>query len=178
MTRSLPHPPRALRQAFLLGVALLLSGFLSGCGYGNKAVYPTGIRSVSVPIFENRSFYRGMERELTEALIKAIELQTPYKAVARAGADTELTGSIISVRQAQLSRRFEGDVPQEIEIRVMMNFVWRNVHTNQVIRERKNFEAVSRYIPSRPVGETLDIGQSQAAQAAAQAIVATMRSDW
>ncbi|MCX5661229.1 MAG: LPS assembly lipoprotein LptE [Planctomycetota bacterium] len=158
-----------------LASAVLL---LAGCGYGTKAVYPSGIRSVTVPIFENRSFYRGMERDLTEALIKAIELQTPYKAVARAGADTELTGKILNVKQIQLSRRFEGGLPQELEVRITLDYVWRDVRSGQVIRERKGFECVSRYVPSRPVGETLDIAQAEVAEVAAQAIVATMRSDW
>lgn len=169
-------------RTVVLGAGLLAitawAMLLSGCGYGTRGTYPREYRSVSVPIFENRSFYRGFERDLTEALIKEIELQTPYKAVARAGAQTELTGSIVGVSQVQLSRRYEGGLPQEMEVRVGLNYEWRDVRSGQLIRERKGFEVVARYVPAKPVGETLEAGQAQAAAAAARAIVATMRSDW
>ena len=47
---------------------------LSACGYSHQALFPEGIRTVAVPIFENRTtHYRGLERDVTEALIKEIE---------------------------------------------------------------------------------------------------------
>ena len=88
-----------------------------GCGYAHRPTFPQGIRTVAVPIFDNRSFYRGAERDVTEALIKQIELETPYKVVAPTGADTELSGSIVAINSGVLSRDTEGGVPQEEELR-------------------------------------------------------------
>src|SRR5665213_243892 len=67
----------ALKLQGLFFLALFSTG-LAGCGYTTKSVFPPGIRTVAVPIFENRSFYRGAERDVTEALIKQIEMATPY----------------------------------------------------------------------------------------------------
>ena len=53
----------------------------------------------------------------------------------------------------------------------MINFEWKNLRTGKVIRERKGFEAVGRYVPVHPVGEDIRSAELQAADAAAQAIV-------
>ncbi len=87
-------------------------------------------------------------------------------------------GPSVSVSQTQLSRRFEGGLPQELELRYVINFEWKNVRTGQIIRQRKGFEAVGRYVPSLPVSEDVRSAQVQAAQGAADAIVSVMRSDW
>jgi len=156
----------------------------TGCGYANKDLYPQGIRSVAVPIFENRSFYQGAEFDVTEALTKEIEKRTPYKVVQPSGADTVLQGTIVSIEQSVNSRRHEGGLPEEMEVRITVNFEWKNLRTGEVIRGRKGFDRVGRYIPTRsPVedramSETYSIAQHQAAQALAEEIVSVMRADW
>jgi hypothetical protein len=53
-------------------------------------------RTVYVPMFKNRTFRRGLEFDLTRAVIREIEARTPYKVVSdEALADTVLTGTIL-----------------------------------------------------------------------------------
>ena len=59
------------------------------------------MRTVSVPIFDNQSFYQDVEFDLTEALVKEIELRTPYKVTGADRADTILQGEIVSVTSGQ-----------------------------------------------------------------------------
>lgn len=151
---------------------------LTACGYGHQQLYPDDVGTVHVPIFENRSFYQGVERELTEALINEIELRTPYKVVSRQQADTVLDGTITSVDQGRLSRGRKGGLPQELETRIRVNFEWRNVRTERTLRERRGFTAVGRYIPARPVGEPYQIAQHEAVQRLARDIVAVMAAPW
>jgi hypothetical protein len=160
---------------------LLVVLFLHGCGYASKPVFPTDVRTVAVPIFENKSFYRGVEFDLTEALIKQIELQTPYKVTGRERADTILQGTIVAVDQAVLSRTSTGGLPQEMEMRIVVDFEWKNGRTGQLLRQRKGFAAVGRYVPTRMgdrVGETYSTAQHRAVQQLADQVVMAMRSDW
>jgi hypothetical protein len=161
------------------GVALLLLAvLLGGCGYSHKQVFPTQYHTVSVPIFQNRSFYRGVEFELTEALVKEIELRTPYKVVSDAAAGTALTGTVVAVEQAPLSRARRGGVPQVVEMVVTVDWVWRDNRTGETIRERRGFQSAGRYAPTRPVGQPLEVAQHEAVRRLAGDIVSTMQADW
>jgi len=151
---------------------------LPGCGYSSKELYPTEYRTVAAPIFENRTFYRGMEFELAEALTKQVESRTPYKVVSPAVAQTILEGTIIEVSQNQLSRRRPGGVPQEIELTVTVDFQWKDLTTGELIANRRGFIAVGRHVPTSGIGEPFEIAQHQALQRLARDIVSTMRSDW
>jgi hypothetical protein len=152
---------------------------LMGCGYRHEADgYPADIRSVAVAVFENRSFYRDLEFDVTEALIKQIERDTPYKVVSGSIADSVLTGAVVRVRQDLVSRSEEGGVPQEVELRVVVNFDWTDGRTGQVLRSRQGLEATGRYIPVRRIGQPRELAEQEAAQRMAEAIVAAMRSDW
>jgi hypothetical protein len=179
VTRS-PHThPRRLPDRGLALLLLLISALLpAGCGYSTHEVFPEDVRTVAVPIFGNRTFYQGLEFTLTEAIIKDIELRTPYKVVAEAGADTLLQGTITAVEQSRLSRRRDVALPQEMELRIVVNFEWKNVRSGRVLRDRKGFEAVGRYVPTSPVGERIETGEEDAAQRLAHEIVAVMRGDW
>lgn len=168
----------AVRCAMLL--LILITGLLApvGCGYTTRELYPADVRSVGVPIFANRSFYRGLERDVTEALIKEIELRTPYKVARTASTDTELTGTIVDVEQKLISRRRPGNLPQEIEVSVVVDWTWKNQRTGDVIRSRQGFESVGRYRPTQPIGDPFESAQHEAAQRLATDIVSAMRADW
>ncbi len=172
---SPPPGPRIAVRTLALGLACLI---LTACGYSNQGLYPSAYRSVAVPIWENRTFHRGMEDDLTEALIKQLEQRTPYKRVASGAADTSLTGSIINVDQKQLSRTSTGSIPQELELIVTVDFEWRDLRTGEVIKARRGFTAAGRYRPARPVGEPIDYARREAVNELAEQIVSTLRDDW
>lgn len=165
-----------LAAASLLVLVLGLAG--AGCGYTTRELYPADVRSVGVPIFANRTFYRGLERDVTEALIKEIELRTPYKVARAAITDTELTGTIVDVRQKMISRRRPGNLPQEIEVSLVVDWTWKNQRSGEVIRSRQGFESVGRYRPTQPIGDAFESAQHEAAQRLAADIVSAMRADW
>ena len=163
--------------ARLLGMLLLLAP-LAGCGYTQKELFPDQYQTVAVPIFENRTFYRHVENDLSEALIKEIEHRTPYKVVAPGAADTILQGTITSVDQRELSRRTVGGVPEEVEVAIRVNFEWKNLRSGEALRSRSGFEVAGRYVPARPVSEPFDVAQHTAVKRLAEQIVSTLRADW
>jgi len=164
------------KRSLLLALLSLLP--LTGCGYQHEELYREDVATVAVNIFENRTFYREIEFELAEALIKDIELRTPYKVVSEGRADTLMEGRIVSVQQKQLSRSTEGGLPEQMEVIVTVDFTWKQLNTGRILRERRGFAAVGRYIPSIVAFETRDIGQSGAVEQMAEQIVSVMRTDW
>ena len=148
---------------------------LAGCGYSHQGLFPQGIQSVGVRTFQNKTFYQDVQFELTEALIKQIELQTPYKAVSGTG-DTLLEGSITDIEQRRLSRTSRGGLAQEMEVRIVVDFLWKDERSGQVLRQRQGLTAVGRYVPTSPVGEPLETGQHAAVQRLAGQIVSAMGS--
>src|SRR5690348_3492496 len=100
------HRGRAALAVCLASGALLLpaceaGGHFNVLGYSSKPLYDTDIHTIRVPIFQNKTFRRGLEFDLTQAVVRAIEAKTPYKVVScDCDADTELTGTIINVTKA------------------------------------------------------------------------------
>lgn len=166
----------ALRLKSLVLIAPIL--MLWGCGYAHSDRFPTDVKTIAVPLFENQSFYQGVEFDLTEALIKEIELNTPYKVTGGDRADTIIDGVIVSIQQRRLSRQSIGGVPQELEMRIIVNYSWKHQNSGQTLRQRNGFTSVGRYIPTRPIAEPLEVAQHEAVSRLAREMVSAMASDW
>ncbi len=166
-----------IRLAILAAMPMIA---LTGCGYthGSAELYSDAYHTVAVPIFENRTFTRGVQFQLNEALIKEIQTRTPYAIRAPAGAETVLQGTVTAVDRAALSRRREGGLPQEMEIAIRVDFQWKDLRTGEVLRGRRGFESVGTYLPASPMGEPESIAIQTAVDRLAQDIVGTLQSDW
>src|SRR4051794_41162263 len=81
------------------------AGHFSGFGYTTKPTYDEGVRTVYLPIAENKTFRRGLEYDLTRAIEREIEQKTPYKIVSDpCRADTELRVTIATAAKNLLNR--------------------------------------------------------------------------
>lgn len=168
---------RSVVLSRVLWVALVCL-VLTGCGYRSNSLYPQEVRTVAVPMFENRSFYRGMEYDLTEALAKQIELRSPYKVVGREAADSIIQGVIVNVSERRIAITNSGGLPQDMELVMTVDFEWRDQRTGKILRERKGVTVASHYVPTRPVSETVDVARHEAVQRMANGLVSLMRADW
>jgi hypothetical protein len=121
-------------------LALLLSscqsdGHFTVFGYTTKPNYDPAIHTVYVPIFKNRTLWRGLEFELTQAVVKQIQWKTPFRVVSdRASADTELTGTIISFNKSLVNRNQLNEV-REAETTLAVEVVWRNLRTGDILSQ-------------------------------------------
>ncbi|HTK73694.1 MAG TPA: LPS assembly lipoprotein LptE [Gemmataceae bacterium] len=126
------------RAIYPLFVALGLcgcesAGHFSVFGYTTKPNYDEGIRTVHVPIFENITFRRGLEYDLTRAVIREIEQKTPYKVVGdRCRADTELSGTILNANKNLLNRNQLNEI-REAETVVTVSLVWKDLRTGEIL---------------------------------------------
>ncbi len=176
---------RNMKSAFiLLVVSLICAGALAACaadptkGYAALSTYAPEHTTVAVPIIENDTFQRGIEFDLTDALIKEIQRNTPYRIEDQARADTVLTARIIHAELDQLSRSRVTHLGEEMVLTITLDFTWRDRRTNRTLLERRSFTGHGLFLPSHPSHEPLEIGRFTAAQNLARDIVNEMRSDW
>ncbi|HUB26605.1 MAG TPA: LptE family protein [Tepidisphaeraceae bacterium] len=144
--------------------------------YQWKSLYRTDIHTVAVPIFGTRDFHRGVEFQVSDALVHEIEAMTPYKVVARDHADTILEGEVISVNTNPLSNSNETGEPQEQLATIVVDFTWKEIKTGKILVERKNFEQTATYYPS--LGEGEFVGEQTASEKMALAIVHELEGAW
>jgi hypothetical protein len=154
------------------------SGDASGVepGYAWKGLYRGDVKTVAVPIFVNRTFYRGVEFDLSKAVINELEMRTPYKVAPRERADTLLEGEIIGVSVRTLSRNEFNALPQEQLYIVNVNFTWKDLRSGKILATRHNFEQTAPYYPT--LGEGQFAGNQENIERLALAIVEELQADW
>jgi len=178
-----PRPPRAI---VLKALPLAVVFFLGGCaGYmvGPDSLYPQHIHTVYVPIFESDSLRRQLGERLTEAVMKQIELQTPYKVVGTPDADSTLQGRIIAEgKHVQIENRW--DEPREILYRFQIQVRWVD-YRGQVLREQTIVPSAetevllagtSLLVPEQ--GHSVAVAQQKAIERLARQIVGMMEAPW
>lgn len=173
--------------------ALFLSALLvTGCGYSsagqgaNADAKPSGytwgstfrkdVRTVAIPAFGTKSFQRGDEILLSQALVAQIESRTPYKVVPAERADTILEGVVTSAGSGTVSISPFNALPQEQTYTISVDFTWKDLRTGQVLVERRNFDQTATYYPT--LGEGRFTGKQQVAEALAGSIVDELQGDW
>ena len=166
-------------------ILVLLSVMLAGCGFHNSAnssgwhwdtTYRQDIHTVAVPIFTTRDYHRGVEMQLSDALVKKIEEFTPYKVVPQERADTVLEGEIVSIRPSTQVLDPQTATPQQERYTISVNFTWKDLHTGKILVSRSDFEQDSIYFPT--LGEDQAVGSQDAVERLALGIVQEMEGAW
>lgn len=164
----------------ILACALALAGCASdpASGYSFRSTYPKSVRTVAVPVFDNQTFQKGLEVELTDAIIKEIQRQTPMVVVQGGGAQSTLTGVIRTADLRALTISGRTGLTQEMGLQVSIDFDWRDASSGQYLASTKNLQALEPFVATRTTGQRLETGTSQVAQELARRVVAQMRGSW
>ena len=89
---------------------MVIFALISGCGYSNKSLISRKINSIYIPIFENETFRKGLEFDLTNAVKDEIMSNTKLRIAKKDNADTILTGKIQKVTESMLSSNVEDNI--------------------------------------------------------------------
>jgi hypothetical protein len=177
---------RPVQQRVLGLLTLAVAAALSGCaGYqiGNRELFRPDIQTVYVPVFQSESLRRGMGERLTEAVIKEIELRTPYKVSSSPDADSTLTGRIVRETKQVLAQNQNSDArlyASEFTVETR----WLN-RRGEPLTQRSVIplpqlaveeQGLTTYIPE--AGQSLATAQQQALQRLAEQIVGQMEVWW
>ncbi len=179
--------PISRATSAIAAMVLLASGLaMPGCaGYqlGQRTLYRPDIRTVHVPIVESDSFRRILGERLTEAIVKEIELKTPYKVVGPAEADSILTARIVSDSKRVLTEnRF--DEPRDVETDFFVQVSW--------VDRRGDLIMSHNDVPTQPLllsvsqttnfvaegGQSLATAHQEAIDRLAQQVVGQMELAW
>lgn len=165
-------------------VLATLSIILGGCasdptrGYVWGSTYSNSVASVSVPVMKNETFATGLETQLTEAVVKEIQRETPWVVTTGRGADTTLQGTITGIEYDRLSSAPGTGLVQEQAVRISVRFDWVDNRTGKTLLSRDRFAASAVFVPSRLTGERAEVGHRDALQELARDMVRELRSDW
>jgi hypothetical protein len=174
----------ALQGAALLGISTIL--LASGCAsyrVGSASLYAPDVATVYVPMIESDSFRRDLGERLTEAVIKEIQLKTPFNVVGTPDAD-----SIMSVRLVGDSKRVilesRNDDPRAIEVGRAVVVTWLNRRRDPICMPRTidlpaelmSIRQTATLIPE--AGQSSVTAGQQALERLAQQIVSTMEEPW
>ena len=164
-------------------VRSLYSAVVAGYQIGNQSLYPPGIQTVYVPIFESVSFRPNLGEQLTEAVVKEIELRTPYKVVATPAADSVLSGRIISETQRVIVEDWYDD-PRDVEVNIVVQVRWVDRRGN-ILRNSVDIplpEQVTEVSAATDIiaeaGQSRATAQREAMTRIARQIVGLMENPW
>lgn len=170
------------RRIASLAVVVACSLGLAGCssdpstGYSFASSYDDRVQSIAVEVFQNNTFHPGLESDLTSALIRRVQLDTPWAVTSSESAQTVLTGTIRDVQIRRLTQDTQGGITQQAAVRLTVDFTWRSNVTGRELARRGNLAVTESFLPA--AGEPLDVGLSAAAEEMAAAILEAMRSVW
>lgn len=135
---------------FVIGLSLLV---LLHCGYYSfsGSSLPSNIRTIAIPIFENKTTEFGVPEDITDTLINEFTRDNTLKVVDRRAADSIIEGAIVNIRE-QAGAYNQQEQVQEIRIYVMIKAKFEDLKKNKVIWEEE-ITQWGTYSPDSPSGE-------------------------
>ena len=138
------------------------------------SLYAPDVATVYVPMIESDSYRRDLGERLTEAVIKEIELKTPYKVVGTPDADSILSARLLGdTRRTLVENAFDDPRVSETELRAEVTWLNRRrlpivpVQTLAVPPELVLINQTSNLIPEvGPIGRHVAAAGDRAAGAA------------
>jgi hypothetical protein len=100
----------SIRFAVLFLTLLLVSSCAYQFGTGNRAI-PGGYKSISVPIFKNKSYETGIEVAFTNALLQEFQKGGIAKVVPDQLSEVRVEGEIVDLKYYSDTKKEEKDAP-------------------------------------------------------------------
>lgn len=162
---------------------LFLTILLAGCGYTVGNDFRQDIKTVAVPIFENKTNRRGIQFQLTEAVQQEITKRSKYRLAKGLEADTRLSGEIIGFRKDVLGETAQDD-PRELQVSLIVKVRWEDLRTGALLAEQEmplspdqiSITDQSEFAPE--LGQSLATAMDDMLHATARKIVNLMETPW
>lgn len=141
--------------------ALLLMALLVGCGYhaSNHAQIrlPSGIDTIAVPIFVNKTSSYRAEQVLTEAVVREFTSRSPYRVIPRddGSADAVLQGTVVSTNVYPLTYDSQNGRQSSAIVQISMNVKLVDKH-GKTLFDNPNYSFREQYQVSREVTSFFD----------------------
>jgi hypothetical protein len=144
---------RSIRGTLGAGAALLLlAGGLAGCPYGfSSSLLPGHIRTVAVPLLENRTQRGDLSPALADSLTEAFIDNHTLKIVGEKTADSVVEGSILEYRREPFTVD-ENEQVLEYRVEIVLEVRFVDVRKNKILWEEPRLSEWATYIFAESVG--------------------------
>lgn len=154
---------------------LVMVFVLTGCGYTSRSLLEQNVRSIYVPIFDNKTFRRGLEFELTKAVKEEILFKTRLKLEDKDRAETVLLGRITDIKERVLIENPDAEVV-ESSVTIHVQFSLEDQRTGRTIIKNTDVATTAEFIARR--NEDVKIGEVEAFVDIAEKIINLMEEKW
>ena len=159
-----------LRQLICVAFVFVLA---SGCGYSQKSLINRKINSIYIPIFDNDTFRRGIEFDLTKAVKDEIMSRTSLRIVQKDSADTILSGTVREVKESALSQTADNIV--ESRVTIYADITLSDRRTERVLISSSQSGA-AEFLVAR--GENVQSATEEGIANLAEKIVNNLEEEW
>ena len=168
------------RLLIQLTCLIIVFAMISGCGYSSKSLISRNINSIYIPIFDNSTFRRGLEFDLTKAVKNEIMSSTNLRIVQKESADTILygkinRGNINSVTEQVLTQNRRDDIV-ESRLTIFVDIKLEDRRTGRALVEERGLFRSAEFVVNR--GENLNSAAEEAIIRLAETIVRHLEEKW
>ena len=184
----LPITPYCLlmtRVVAFLTLLLSLSALVGCAGYqiGNQTLYNTNIRTIYVPMVKSTLLRPHLSERITEAVVKEIELRTPYKIARDNYADAILNIEIVDYKQGiNFKDKWGGPRQNVLDLKAKVELVDRKTlsvnNSVQVSIDKEDFIVMGSGSMIPVAGQSTATEQQAAIDRLAQSIVNVLEIPW
>ena len=164
-----------IKRKMVWFLSILFFCVLVGCSYSSQSILKQNVNSVYIPIFDNKTFRRGLEFGLTKALKNEIMFKTQLKINEKEDADSLLSGEIVGFTEQTMTVDSNDNIV-ESRIFIAVDFTWKDIRTGRILVEHKDVTAPTEFIVSH--GETIETAKNESYTDLAEKIVDLMSERW
>ncbi len=151
-------------RAFLPAV-LVLAAAAGGCGYALRGNLPDHLKTVSVPVFKNRTTEAGAESTITAAVINAFTSNGRLKVVSLDEADSVLDGEVTGYQVQSLTYDSRLNL-RSYRLTVTMNVRFRDLRRTELLWQENGLVADVSFEVAGQVSGTISREEGAVQQAA------------
>lgn len=148
---------------------------LAACGYTSRSQLRQNVNTIYIPIFDNLTYRRGLEFDLTNSLKNEILFRTRLKIVDKDHADSILYGSITDVKKLVLLEDPRANLV-EAAMTIIIDFSWVDLRTGRTIVNKKNVTQQAEFLAKRKEDE--GTAEREAFVDLAEKVIALMEENW
>lgn len=147
--------------------AVLTALAAGGCGYSLQGNLPDHLKTVSVPVFKNRTTEPGAESTITTAVINAFASNGRLKVVALDRADAVLDGEITGYQVQSLAYDSKLNLRSYV-LTVTMNVRFRDLKRSELLWQQDSLVETVAFDVAGQVSDTISREEGAVKQAAVE----------
>jgi len=152
-----------IARSFLLAALVLAAA--AGCGYSLQGNLPDHLKTVSVPVFKNRTTESGAETTITAAVINAFTSNGRLKVVSLDQADSVLDGEVTGYQVQSLTYDSRLNL-RSYRLTVTMNVRFRDLRRTELLWQENGLVEDVSFDVAGQVSDTISREEGAVKQAA------------